>query len=236
MLLQLIVELFGQYGWEWTTQPANTPLANVDDAAIFPAFAKDVTSLGGMTNGGRYLQCEQLWETLQKVWDNYPAEKIARAFVHHSQVAAAIYDCKGGDEFVREHKGLSFGVRRVCRPYYRDNDEDTGEEDPLDLNSLAPRELANAKGVVVEEISEGVDIDSDAARDLTDVTRRLKYGVPDMREHDIGDHLSLASLRLIAGDPAAVDVGRLSEEQKQRWDAFAAAYRDECAAAGETEC
>ena len=60
MLLQLIVELFGQYGWEWTTQPPNTPLANVDDAAIFPAIAKDVTSLGGMTNGGRYLQCEQL--------------------------------------------------------------------------------------------------------------------------------------------------------------------------------
>ena len=73
MLLRLIVELFGQYGWEWTTQPANTPLANAGDAAIFPAFAKDVALLGGMTNGGQYLQCEQLWETLQKAWDNHPA-------------------------------------------------------------------------------------------------------------------------------------------------------------------
>ena len=46
----------------------------------------------------------------------------------------------------------------------------------------------------------------------------------------------MPSLRLIAGDPATVDVGRLSEEQRQRWDAFTAAYRDKCAAAGETEC
>jgi hypothetical protein len=44
----------------------------------------------------------------------------------HSQVAAAIYNCKGGDEFVQERKGLSFGVRKVCEPYY--GDEEDGEE------------------------------------------------------------------------------------------------------------
>ena len=29
LLLRLIVELFGDLGWEWTAQPANTPLSNV---------------------------------------------------------------------------------------------------------------------------------------------------------------------------------------------------------------
>ena len=90
--------------------------------------------------------------------------------------------------------------------------------------------------MVEEDVSEGVDIDSDAARDPTDVTRRLKYDVPDMREHDIGNHLSLVSLRLITGDPVTMDVGRLSDEQKQRWDAFTAAYRNKCTAVGEMEC
>ena len=177
-----------------------------------------------MLNGGRYLQCEQLWETLKKVWGNYPVDKIARAFVHHSQVAAAIHDCQGGDDFVREHKGFSVGVRRVCRPYYRDNDEDMGEEDPLDLTSLEARELMAAKGVVVEEINDDVDLDSAEARDLTDATRRLKYGVPDMGEHNIAEHLSLTELHLIMGDPDAVDVGSISAEQRRRLDDFAEAY------------
>ena len=60
----------------------------------------------------------------------------------HAQVAAAIYDCEGGDDFVREHKGLSFRVRRVCRPYY--GGEVVGEEGDLDLSSLAPCELAGS--------------------------------------------------------------------------------------------
>ena len=59
-------------------------------------------------------------------------------------VAAAIYACEGGDDFVREHKGLSFGVWRVCRPYYED--ESVAEQGGLDLTSLAPRELMAAQG------------------------------------------------------------------------------------------
>ena len=83
----------------------------------------------------------------------YPEDKIARVFVHHAQVAAAIYDCDGGNEFVRQHKGISFGVRWVCRRYYGKND--TGEE--TDLTLLAPRELAVAKGMVMEELEDGLE-------------------------------------------------------------------------------
>ena len=157
---------------------------------------------------------------LQQVWSNYPADTVARAFVHHAQVAAAIYDCEGGDEFVREHKGLSFGVRKVCRSYYGDND--TGEEDPLDLTSLALRALSDAQGVVAEEIHDGVDIDSEAT------VATLKYAVPDMREHSIGEHLSFNALDMIAGDPRRVDYYRLPAESRERYDAFVEAYFAKC--------
>ena len=218
VLLRLIADLFGDLGWEWTTQPANTPLSNVMDAALFPALAKGVSKIQGLFHEGRYLQCEKLWEVLKQAWAKYPEDKIARSFVHHAQVAAAIYDCDGGDEFVRQHKGLSFGVRRVCRPYYGEND--TGEE--MDLTSLAPRTLADAKGVVVEELEDGVDFDGEG--------RKLKYGVPDMREHDIEENMSFDSLHLICGDPGSVDYFNLPEAERERYDQFMEAYYAKCKA------
>ena len=148
----------------------------------------------------------------------YPEDKIARSFVHHAQVAAAIYDCDGGDEFVRQHKGLSVGVRRVCRPCYGKNN--TGEE--MDLTSLAPRTLADAKGVVVEELEDGVDFDGEG--------RKLKYGVPDMREHDIEENMSFDSLHLICGDPGSVDYFNLPEAEPERYDQFMEAYYAKCEA------
>ena len=152
---------------------------------------------------------------MQRVWDSYSYEKIARAFVHHSQVAAAIYSCNGGDEFVQEHKGLSFGVRKVCRPDFGDAEE--GNERAMDLSSLAPRELEKAVGVVVEEVSDGVDIDS------TNV-KKLKYPVPDMQQYAIADLLNYEELALIAGNPEDVDYGELSEAEKERYDDFVEAW------------
>ena len=76
-VLQLIVELFWEYGWEWGTQPTNTPLTNTWDAAMFPALAKMVSKIEGLTNGGRQLAGKKLWEALQQAWNNYPEEKIA---------------------------------------------------------------------------------------------------------------------------------------------------------------
>ena len=139
LLKKVIEEEFGKRGWVWTMQPANSPLTNLMDAAIFPALAKKGSAIQGVRHHGRYLQCEKIWEVLQEAWENYPCESIARAFVHHAQVAAAIYDCKGGDDFVKERKGLSFGVRKVCRPYY--GEEEDNEDTGLDLASLAPRPL-----------------------------------------------------------------------------------------------
>jgi len=68
---------------------------------------------------------KKLWELLQKGWNGYPEEKIARLFVHQTQVAAAILQCNGGDEFVQERNGLSYGVRRVCTPLMEGDEDHT---------------------------------------------------------------------------------------------------------------
>ena len=134
----------------------------------------------------------------------------------HSQVAAAIYNCKGGDEFVQERKGLSFGVRKVCSPYYGDG-EDGEEYAGLDLTSLDERSLGLAKGVVVKEVIDGVDIDSRDARSLS-------YPLPDMSGKDIGKYLEYSELELIAADSDDVDYESLSEEEKARYSEFGDAW------------
>ena len=63
------------------------------------------------------LQPVESYPPLEQVWEDYAPDNIVRVFVHHAQVAVVIYGCKGDGEFVREHKGLSFGVQMVCRPY-----------------------------------------------------------------------------------------------------------------------
>ena len=134
----------------------------------------------------------------------------------HSQVAAAIYNCKGGDEFVQERKGLSFGVRKIREPYYGDGEN--GEEyTGLDLTALNERPLGFATGVVVKEVIDGVDIDSRDARSL-------KYPLPDMSDRDIGKYLDYSELELIAADPDDVDYENLLEEGKAWYSEFGDAW------------
>ena len=126
--------------------------------------------------------------------------------------------CEGSNNFVREHKGLSFGVRRVCRTYYED--ESVAEQGGLGLTSLAPRKLMAAKGVVVQEIEEGID---------ETAAGRMKYPLPDMREHNIGKHLFFAALEMVAKNLcSAPDYGGLSKEEQARHDAFAEACLSKC--------
>ena len=103
----------------------------------------------------------------------------------------------------------------MCRPDFGDAKE--GNERAIDLSLLAPRELEKAVGVVVEEVSDGVDIES------TNV-KKLKYPVPDMQQYAIADHLNCEELALIAGNPGDVDYGELSEAEKERYDDFVEAW------------
>ena len=99
-----------------------------------------------------------------------------------------------------------------------------GKESGLDLSSLAPRELMDAQGVVVEELVEGVD---------EEAAKKLKYPAPDVREHDVETYLSFDALEMVARNlDWSADNGGLSEEEQARCDAFAAAYLSKCQKSG----
>lgn len=151
--------------------------------------------------------------TVKKAWDDYPLDRIARTFVHHSQVAAAIYACDGGDEFVQEKNGLSFGVRKACRLDYGDG-EDGGAA--MDLTSIEPRERV-ARGVIVEEMQEGLDLEGQA-------DKKLKYALPNMEQHDISEYLTYDELAFIAGDVDDADYDNFDDETKARYDKFVQAW------------
>jgi len=86
-----IQERNDQEGWLWKVQPPNSPLTNTCDAGSFPALAKVVTGMQGLNNRGLYLMTEKLWELLQKGWNEYPEEKIARLFVHQTAIGAKLW-------------------------------------------------------------------------------------------------------------------------------------------------
>ena len=98
-LLQLIADLFGKFGCEWTTQPVHTPLSYAMDATLSPALTKGMPKIQGLFNKGRYLQCEKIWEVFKQMCAKYPDDKIL-----------ATYEYDVGNGFVCQHKGLSFGV------------------------------------------------------------------------------------------------------------------------------
>ena len=68
---------------------------------------------------------EYLWQTVKKAFDEYPLDKIASAYVHHSQMANAMIKYKGGDGFERECKALHVGHRKSVKPLYN-TDKDGG--------------------------------------------------------------------------------------------------------------
>jgi hypothetical protein len=117
------------------------------DTTLFPGLAKGMSKIQGSFHEGRYLQCKNIWEVLKQVRAKYSEDKIACSFVHNVKVAVVIYDCNDSKEFVCQHTSLSFGVRRVCRPYYGN----TYTEEEMYLTSLAPRTLTDVTGVVVED-------------------------------------------------------------------------------------
>ena len=50
-------------------------------------------------------------------------DAIARTFVMHHQIVNAIAHCQGGDEFAKQHNGLSMGIRKNCVPFFNERDE-----------------------------------------------------------------------------------------------------------------
>ena len=132
---------FDQRGWLLIPQPPNSPLTrNTQDAYLFPTLAKRITGEQGLENGGRYLQGEELWQTVDKCFDTYPEETIARSFLHHNQVVSAMLSCNGSDGFMKESRFLHYGVRKIVQPFY----ENEGDEKPSGvqvIETLEPFEI-----------------------------------------------------------------------------------------------
>ena len=68
-------------------------------------------------------EAENLWRTAEQSFDQYPRDKLARAYVHHHQMANAIIDFKGGDGFSTTSRTLHCGVRKVCETLLEKNDK-----------------------------------------------------------------------------------------------------------------
>ena len=132
-------------------------------------------------------------------------------FIHQTQVVAAILECNGGDDFVKEKNGLSYNVRKVCTPLME------GDEDYTP--NLATLEAPTNKvvGVKVVEVIDGADVDS---------MKKLKYDLPNVDEYGIGEYLSFDELQIIAGDFGDTDYDNFTDEQKERYNKFGNAFED----------
>lgn len=208
-----IKERNDERGWLWNAAPPNNPLTSYEcvRCGLFPALAKAVTAMQGLNNRSLYLTTEKLWELLQKGWDEYPVEKIARLFIHLTQVAAAILECNGGDDFVKERNVLSYGFRKVTQPLMEDDENYTP--------NLATIEAPTRKvvGVKVCEVIEGVDVDE---------MKKLKYNLPNVDDYNISEYLDFDELQIIAGDFDDTDYDNFTDEQKESYNKFGKAFED----------
>ena len=167
-LLDTLQQEFAERQWMMKFQPANSPLTNVKDACIFPAMSKRVSQEQSMLFGGRAMQQEEIWKTVVDTWETMPLETIARSYTAHHQVVNAIANCKGGDEFTKEHKALHFGIRQHCTPYYEG-------------------EATEASGV---QVWDEILVDPDIA-DAVQATA-FRYEKPDTSGYDVLEHLNEA--------------------------------------------
>jgi hypothetical protein len=100
VLTEFLQKEFDCRGWILVPQPANSPLTNTKDAALFPSLTKSVTAEQG----------KQLWDIVKLAWERMGLDTIAQAYAGHHQIVNAIFKCKGGDDFTRQHKGLDCGI------------------------------------------------------------------------------------------------------------------------------
>jgi hypothetical protein len=131
---------------------------------VFLSMSKSVSVAQGLTHSSHVLEREHLWELVNKAWEHLPLDSLARAYVQHHQVASAIHDCQGGDEFAAQQQGLHFNVCKLCVPYFakEDDEEPAGVEvleeemDQMDSSKLQfkyqqPNVMGESMGILSRE-------------------------------------------------------------------------------------
>ena len=86
---------------------------NVQDACVFPSLSKSQSKAQAMATGKRCLRQEEIWEASKAAFDRMALPTIARSFASHMQVVAAIVDCDGTNDFMREKGHGHYGVRKA---------------------------------------------------------------------------------------------------------------------------
>ena len=125
-LKRLIRHEFDERGWLWCPQPPQSPLLNVHDCNVFAALAKMISNKQGLANcGNTMIDIDSLWNYIHETYYSMPLDTIGRAFAYHTQMANAIHECQGGDEYCTS-MGKHCGVRRSYLPTYK-VDNVTGE-------------------------------------------------------------------------------------------------------------
>jgi hypothetical protein len=97
-LLNSINSEFDDRGWIFMFQPSNYPLTNVKDYCIFPAMSKAVTAKQGLKNGSLVIDKEEIWSSVEEVYEELALETMARAYLTRLRMIMAAM--------------LSFGRRR----------------------------------------------------------------------------------------------------------------------------
>ena len=126
-LTRYIEGQFAARQWYRAPQPANSPLTNVLDDCVFPALSKHVSREQGISNKCQAYSNDEIWESVQKCYESFPMDVLARAFVRHHQIVNAIAIEKGGDKFAQDHD-LHFNVRNCCSPTFSEDGVATGVE------------------------------------------------------------------------------------------------------------
>jgi hypothetical protein len=118
-------------------QPPNSPQTNSCDDHVFPSMSKEGTTIQGIEDGGCTLSEGQLWINVKQVFDNFDLDKLARAFVHHQQVAIAIYKDQGSSKHTKWSGAGHFNIPRSVVPVYNDDDWDEAEAEDEAGNILS---------------------------------------------------------------------------------------------------
>jgi hypothetical protein len=112
-LVKYLQSEFDRRGWMLACQCSQTPPVNVQDACIFPSLSKSQSKAQAMATGKRCLREEEIWEASKAAFDRMALPTIARSYASHMQVVAAIVDCNGTNDFMREKGHGHYGVRKA---------------------------------------------------------------------------------------------------------------------------
>ena len=140
-------------GWYLAPQPANSPITNVMDDCIFPAISKRVSREQGISNRSEVFTTDEIWETVEKCWEDFDMDTLARAFVRHHQIVNAIAEEKGGDNFVKNNN-LHCNVRNCCKSTYDEDGYATGVEVVTVYDNESPTDCVRSFRLPDPEITE----------------------------------------------------------------------------------